>query len=157
MKKLIVGSEVQKAVFTKVLLGEIATGFWKDARPADHADFWKNVEVEVGDDLGVSGFDIPRNYNFVNPEFFKRAEQALLDVAIAINPDITSKQLKKQLISLNQIIGSRLKSVGGIVVKLPRGRKQQLQNSAPVTKTTLTTSVRKVAATFVESNVAATI
>ena len=68
-KTLTVATEVQKAVFEKVLLGEIASGFWKNARPADHADSWKGVQVVVGTDLGSAGFDVPRNYNFVNPDF----------------------------------------------------------------------------------------
>ena len=36
-KVLTVATAVQAAVFNEVLLGEIATGFWKNARPADHA------------------------------------------------------------------------------------------------------------------------
>ena len=70
-KVLVVASSVQLAVLQQVLLSEIATGFWKNARPADHAESWQGVEIKVGTDLGASGFEMPRNYNFVNPEFFK--------------------------------------------------------------------------------------
>lgn len=122
-KVLTVATAVQAAVFNEVLLGEIATGFWKNARPADHADYWKGVEVVVGTELGATGFEVPRNYNFVNPEFFQKNEAALMAAAQTAQTDITVKQLKKQLITLNQVIGSRVKEVGGTVTKLHRGRK----------------------------------
>lgn len=157
-KLLIVATEVQKAVLENVLFGEIATGFWRNARPADHADYWKGVEVTVGVDLGASGFEIPRNYNFVNPDFFKKAEAALMEAARTANPDITVKQLKKQLIALNQILGSRLKEIGGSVTKLQRGRKHPSLTTTTTTQSTITAekktstvTVKKVAATFAVS------
>ena len=149
-KTLTVVTEVQKVVFTQVLLPEITTGFWKNARPADHAESWLNVSVVVGSDLGPSGFDVPRNYNFVNPEFFTKAEGHLLDVARSVNADITVKQLKKQLISLNQIIGSRLKEIGGVVTKLPRGRKQGASDTRTLVRNSKNT-VRRVAANIVDA------
>lgn len=149
-KILTVATEVQKTVFTEILLGEIATGFWKNARPADHADSWKGVTLVVGSDLGSSGFDVPRNYNFVNPDFFRKAEEKLMASAKTVNPDITVKQLKKQLISLNQILGARLKEIGGAVTKLPRGRKQPSEIVTTKTTTTKKSSVRKVAVNFAE-------
>ncbi len=148
-KILTVATEVQKTVFVEILLGEIATGFWKNARPADHADSWKGVSVVVGLDLGAAGFDVPRNYNFVNPDFFRKAEDKLMGSAKTVNPDITVKQLKKQLISLNQILGARLKEIGGAVTKLPRGRKQPTEAVVKSTKTAKST-VRKVAANIVD-------
>ena len=148
-KTLTVATEVQKAVFEKVLLGEIASGFWKNARPADHADSWKGVQVVVGTDLGSAGFDVPRNYNFVNPDFFRKAENALMEAAKTADENITVKKLKKQLISLNQILGARLKEVGGAVTKLPRGRKAPAVSKTEDTKTSATT-VRKAMATFAE-------
>ena len=54
-KVLTVATAVQKAVMEQVLLAEIAMGFWKNARPADHADYWKGVEIKVGTVLGASG------------------------------------------------------------------------------------------------------
>lgn len=135
----------------QVLLTEIATGFWKNARPADHAESWQGVNIKVGADLGASGFEIPRNYNFVNPDFFKKAEDRLMEAAKTANPDITVKQLKKQLISLNQILGSRLKEVGGAVTKLPRGRKQTTDATAPSVKKTAKANVRRAAAVFAEA------
>lgn len=148
-KTLTVATEVQKAVFEKVLLGEIASGFWKNARPADHADSWKGVQVVVGTDLGSAGFDVPRNYNFVNPDFFRKAENALMEAAKTADENITVKKLKKQLISLNQILGARLKEVGGAVTKLPRGRKAPAAAKTEDTNTS-TTTVRKAMATFAE-------
>lgn len=150
-KVLTVASEVQKAVLVNVLFGEIATGFWKNARPADHADYWKGVSVNVGTELGATGFDVPRNYNFVNPDFFQKAEEKLMAAAKTVNPDITVKQLKKQLISLNQILGARLKEIGGTVSKLPRGRKQTADTvTVTPAKKTSKSSVRKAVANFVE-------
>lgn len=146
-KTLVVATEIQKAVFTQVLLDEISRGFWKNARPADHAEYWKNVDVVVGTDFGAKEFDIPRNYNFVNPDFFKKSEARLLEAAKSVDADITIKQLKKQLITLNQILGARLKEAGGSVSKLPRGRKQSTITSPKVTAKTTT---RKAIANIVE-------
>ena len=148
-KTLTVATEVQKAVFEKVLLSEITSGFWKNARPADHADSWKGVQIVVGNNLGSVGFDVPRNYNFVNPDFFRKAENALMEAAKTVDENITVKKLKKQLISLNQILGSRLKEVGGTVTKLPRGRKAPATVRAEDMPTS-TTTVRKVMANFAE-------
>lgn len=148
-KVLTVATEVQKVALEQVLIAEIATGFWKNARPADHADAWKNLDIQVGTSFGAAGFDMPRNYNFVNPDFFHKAEERLMTAAKTVNPDITVKQLKKQLIALNQILGSRLKETGGPVSKLPRGRKQPVTVvTSTVAKKTATSSVRKVAANF---------
>jgi hypothetical protein len=153
-KILIVATAVQAAVLSEVLLGEIATGFWRNARPADHADSWKGVSIQVGTDLGASGFDIPRNYNFVNPDFFRKAEDKLMTAARTANPDITVKQLKKQLIALNQILGARLKEIGGTVTKLPRGRKQSTETvatpSEPKVSKQNKASVRRVPANIQE-------
>ena len=150
-KVLTVASEVQKAVLEQALMSEIATGFWKNARPADHADSWKGIQIVIGLDLGATGFDVPRNYNFVNPDFFRKAEDKLMAAARTVNPDITVKQLKKQLISLNQILGARLKEVGGTVTKLQRGRKQPAEPVVTTTqKKTSKSTVRKVAAVIVE-------
>jgi hypothetical protein len=156
-KVLTVATPVQKAVFEQVFLNEMSHGFWKNARPADHADYWKGVTLVVGTELGTNGFDVPRNYNFVNPEFFCKVEDKLMAVAEVAQPGITTKQLKKQLISLNQIIGGRLKEVGGTVVKLPRGRKQPTEVQISTAKKTATSSVRKALANLVEAPVAETV
>lgn len=147
-KVLKVATSVQKAVFEKVILAQIASGFWKNARPADHADSWKGVEVVVSTDLGAQGFDVPRNYNFVNPDFFRMNEPALMAAAQEVDPNITVKKLKKQLISLNQIVGSRLKELGGTVSKLPRGRKPS--TTVTTKQDEVKTVVRKVAANIVD-------
>lgn len=144
-----VATAVQQAVFQDVLMNEIAAGFWKNARPADHASFWKGVEIKVGLTLGAQGFEIPRNYNFVNPDFFKKAGQRMLATALTVDPNMTEKHLKKQLLALNQILGGRMTEIGGQVVKLSRGRKAATSASAEEKKTeTKTTSVRKVMANF---------
>ena len=148
-KVLTVATEVQKAVLINVLVSEITSGFWRGARPADHADAWKGTEIVVGTELGATGFEMPRNYNFVNPDFFRKAEARLMEAAIAVDSNITVKQLKKQLISLNQILGSRLKEVGGAVTKLPRGRTQTPATEAKEASKS-STKTRKVAANIVE-------
>lgn len=150
-KILTVATEVQKVVFEQVLLTEMANGFWKNARPADHYDYWKGVQIAIGSNLGPNGFEIPRNYNFVNPEFFKKNEEKLLNAARVVNKNITVKQLKKQLISLNQILGARLTELGGEVTKLHRGRKSTAADTIVVSeKKTATVTVRKAMANFVE-------
>lgn len=152
MKTLTVATEVQKAVLEQVLLAEIAGGFWKNARPSDHADSWKDVQVVTGTVLGASGFQIPRNYNFVNPEFFKNTGDRMLAAAASVNPNITVRQLKKQLISLNQILGARLKEIGGEISKLKRGRKNAaLQVTQTIEKNNSRVTVKKVMANIVET------
>ena len=137
-------------------------GFWKNARPADHADYWKQVKLQVVEDdgvmaLGPHGFEVPRNYNFVNPDFFRKAEDRLMAAAESAHAGITVKQLKKQLITLNQIIGTRIKEVGGPVTKLSRGRKQATEIVSAPAKKVGTSSVRKVMANIVEAPVAETV
>ena len=147
-KILTVSSDVQKVVFEKILLSQISSGFWKNARPADHADNWKGVEIVVGTELGATGFDIPRNYNFVNPDFFPLQEEAMLEVAKEVDPDITTKKLKKHLLTLNQILGARIKTAGGTIAKLSRGRKAP---AAPKQDSpTKTSTVRRAMAQIVE-------
>lgn len=147
-KSLTVATAVQRAVMQDVLLGEIASGFWKNARPADHAESWKGVEIKVGTVLGASGFEIPRNYNFVNPDFFTKNSKKLMDSALAVDANITEKGLKKQLLMLNQILGGRLAETGGTVTKLPRGRKQAASTTKTETKNK--TTVKRVAANVQE-------
>lgn len=147
-KVLTVATAAQKAVFEQVLLQEIATGFWKEARPADHADNWKGVSVQVGTKLGPEGFEIPRTYNFVNPDFFKKAAEKLLEAAKTVEPEMTEKLLKKQLIQLNQIVGQRLTEVGKVATKLPRGRQKTEETETKSANATTTT--RKAAAVFAD-------
>jgi hypothetical protein len=151
-KTLTVATEVQKVVLERVLLAEIAGGFWKNARPSDHADAWAGVVVVTGTVLGAVGFEIPRNYNFVNPEFFKKTGDTMLAAALTVNPNITVRQLKKQLISLNQILGARLKEIGGDIAKLKRGRKNStLQVTQTIEKNNTRVTVRKAMANIVEA------
>lgn len=147
---LTVATAVQKAVFETVLLAEIATGFWKNARPADHADYWKGVEIKVGTVLGPVGFEVPRNYNFVNPDFFEKAKVALLKAANEADPALTEKALKKQLLSLNQILGGRMTEIGGEVKKLPRGRKQSAEPTEVKAKAASSTTTRRAPVNFAD-------
>ena len=118
---LTVATSVQRRVLS-LLISEIQTGFWAKARPAEHVPFWDDVEVLVGTELGFSEKAALRNYNFVNLDFFSQNEEKLLDLAREVLPEISVKQLKKELIQLNQIIGGRLKSEAVPATKLRRGR-----------------------------------
>jgi hypothetical protein len=148
-KILTVATDVQKAIFEQVLRQEIATGFWKNGRPADHADSWKGVEVVVGSQFGPSGFTVPRNYNFVNPDFYEKSgvKDRILKAAQSVDANVTEKQVKKQLINLNLIVGGRIKEQGGEITKLPRGRKPDQTVAAPKTSSkTSKATVRRAAA-----------
>ena len=147
-KTLTVATAVQKAILEQVLFPEMQKGFWKNVRPADHFDSWKGIEVTVGTQYGPSGFDVPRNYNFVNPVFFAKAEAQLLECASKVQEGITVKQLKKQLIGLNQIIGARIKEPNGSVTKLKRGKKVVSVSSQ---KKTSVATVKKAVANIVET------
>lgn len=130
-----VATELQRHLFSTILMNEIKNGFWKDARPTDHGETWDGVNIRVAtgtEVLGAYGFDIPRNYNFVNPAFFKQRENALLEAARIVDAETTVKQLKKQLIQLNQIVGNRVKEAGGPVSKLARGRRSATVTSVRV-------------------------
>lgn len=150
IKTFTVATAVQKAVLQEVLLGEIATGFWKNARPADHAESWKGVEIKVGQALGPAGFEVPRKYNFVNPDFFKKAGAKLLAAAQTVDPNMNEKQLKKALINLNLIVGERQKEIGGPVTKLQRGRARSTETTEVKQKPESKTTTRRVAANIVE-------
>jgi hypothetical protein len=149
-KVLTVATTVQKTVFQEVLLAEISSGFWKNARPADHAEYWKGVEIKVGTVYGAKGFEIPRNYNFVNPDFFAKAGKRMLEAANTVDPDMTEKALKKQLLALNQILGGRLTETGGAVTKLLRGRKQSTEPTTTKSKPQSQTVTRRAPAQFAE-------
>jgi hypothetical protein len=149
-KILIVATQPQKVILENVIFGQIKGGFWKNNRKAaEHAQAWASVHVTVspekGSKLGAVGFTVPRNYNFVNPAFLKACEPEMLEAAKTVQPDMTIKLLRRQLIQLSRIVGGRIKEVGGPISKLNRGRK------APATpKTTSTVTVKKAAAKIVE-------
>jgi len=125
-KILTVATPVQKVIFDTVIHPEFSNGFWKAMRPMGHGAAWAEVTTVVataGAKLGAAGFTVPRNYNLLNPGFFSKAEAALLAAARTVKPEITANQLKRELTSLSQIIGARLKEVDGVAVKLQRGRR----------------------------------
>lgn len=110
-KQLHVSSAIQAALMNSFLLTEIQTGFWKDQRPVTHGPAWQGVEVVVSDSnaVGPVGEWKPlRFYDFLNPEFTKLHEAALVAIAQTIKPNVTFKSLKKELIELARIIGGRM-------------------------------------------------
>ena len=122
-KQLFVSSAVQKALLTDVLIPQMATGFWKDHRPADHAAQWADVEIIVSDSdkLGAVDFTVPRLYNFVNPAFIKPNEAILVAAAQAIKPSSNFRSVKKELIELSRIVGGRLTDKNAVPTKANRG------------------------------------
>lgn len=122
-KRLYVSSQVQAALMKDILIPEMATGFWKDHRPADHHAQWMEVDIVVSDDekLGAHNFTVPRLYNFVNPDFIKPNEDRLVACAQAIKGSSNFRSVKKELIELSRIVGGRLTDKNGIPTKANRG------------------------------------
>lgn len=150
-KTFTVATEIQKVLLEQVLFQEMERGFWKGVRPEDHFDSWRGVQVVIGMNLGASGFEVPRNYNFANPEFLTKMSNRLVEAAQSVNKNVTLKQVKRQLISLSQITGGRLKDLGGEITKLRRGRKTQPESSVTEKKLSSNVVIRKAVANIVET------
>lgn len=128
-KRLYVSSAVQAALLSTVLVPQMKDGFWKDHRPADHYKEWEGVEIiaSTTDQIGVDGWKVPRLYNFVNPDFIKPNEHALVSAAQAAKASSNFRSVKKELIELSWIVGGRLTSKSGIRVKANRGNNRPSQ------------------------------
>lgn len=152
-KRLYVSSIVQAKLLTAVLIPQMKDGFWKDHRPADHYKEWEGVEVTVSEteQLGADGWKVPRLYNFVNPDFIKPNERALVEAAQSVKPSSTFRSVKKELIELSWIVGGRLTSKSGVRAKANRGNNRPVQTteqalqSAKTSVTTAVTTVKKTA------------
>lgn len=138
-KILYVSSAVQAALMTQIFIPELIGGFWKDHRPAGHGDVWRDVDVQVTTDgtLGPVGFTAPRNYNFLNLDFSLPNEARLVSVAQSVKPNANFKSVKKELIELGRIVGSRLATRDATPVKLYRG------NHKPGTETVSSSKARQ--------------
>lgn len=143
-KILYVSSAVQAALMSQVFIPELIDGFWTNHRPAGHGDVWRDVTVEVTTDgtLGPVGFAAPRNYNFLNLDFSLPNEAKLVAIAQAVKPNSTFKSVKKELIELGRIVGSRLSSRDSSPVKLYRG------NHKPGTVTVSSSKARQASASL---------
>jgi len=141
-KVLFVSSAVQAVLMQQVFIPELIDGFWKNHRPAGHGDVWRDVEVKVSEDgtLGPVGFEAPRNYNFLNLDFFLPNEDKLVKLAQTVKANSNSKYVKKELIELGRIVGSRLASRDAQPVKLFRG------NHKPGTETVSSARARAAGA-----------
>jgi hypothetical protein len=150
-KILYVSSAVQAALMTEVFIPELMDGFWKSHRPAGHGEVWRDVEVKVSENsvLGTSGFDTPRNYNFLNLDFALPNEARLVSVAQTVKPNSNFKSVKKELIELGRIVGARLVSREGVAVKLVRG------NHKDGTVTVSSARARQASATLISAGEAA--
>ena len=146
-KILFVSSAVQAALMTEIFIPELTDGFWKNHRPAGHGEVWRDVKVEVTTDgaLGPVGFDAPRNYNFLNLEFALPNEARLVEVARSVKDSSNFKSVKKELIELGRIVGSRLASSDAEPLKLFRG------NHKPGTQTVSSARARAAANTLGET------
>jgi hypothetical protein len=145
-KVLYVASAVQAALMTQVLIPELTDGFWKNHRPAGHGEVWRDVEVKVTEDgtLGPVGFEAPRNYNLLNLDFSLPNEARLVAVAKSAKENSTFKSVKKELIELGRIVGSRLSTTSAEPLKLYRG------NHKPGTVTVSTSKARQASATLTD-------
>jgi hypothetical protein len=146
-KILYVSSAVQAALMSQVFIPELIDGFWKNHRPAGHGEVWRDVEVRITEDgtLGAIGFDVPRNYNLLNLDFALPNEARLVAVAKSVKENSTFKSIKKELIELGRIVGSRLSSTSAEAVKLYRG------NHKPGTVTVSSSKARQAAATLTDA------
>ena len=161
-KQLYVSSAVQVALLQNVLIPEMATGFWKDHRPADHAAQWADVEILVSTDgkLGPVNFTVPRLYNFVNPDFIKPNEAKLVDAAQAIKATSNFRSVKKELIEMSRIVGGRLTDANANPTKANRGNNKNgtVQDTITKAKTAVKRAATAVKKTTVkkDSNVTIT-
>lgn len=140
-KILYVSSAVQAALMTQVFIPELIDGFWKNHRPAGHGDVWRDVEVKVSEDgkLGTEGFETPRNYNFLNLDYYIPNEAKLVGIAQTVKANSTDKSVKKELIELGRIVANRLTARDAEPVKLYRG------NHKPGTVTVSSARARQAA------------
>lgn len=122
-KQLFVSSQVQINLMTAVIIPEMKTGFWKDHRPAGHGNQWDDVELLVTTNnlVGPTNFMVPRNYNFVNPDFLDACSDQLLAAAQEADETATMKSVKKALIDLSRIVGGRLTDLTEAPTKANRG------------------------------------
>ena len=146
-KTLYVSSAVQQVLMSQVFIPELIGGFWKNHRPAGHGDVWRDVEVKVAEaegTLGPVGFEAPRNYNFLNLDFFIPNEAKLVALAQTAKANSNGKYVKKELIELGRIVGSRLATRDATPIKLFRG------NHKPGTETVSTSKARAAGAAMVQ-------
>ena len=161
-KQLFVSSSVQKALLMNVLIPQMATGFWRDHRPADHAAQWADVEIIITEDqaLGPRDFDIPRLYNFVNPDFIKPNEAMLVAAAQLVKSSSNFRSVKKELIELSRIVGGRLTDKNGIPTKANRGNNNRtgtVQETVTKAKSAVKKATSTVKRTVVKKPVSITI
>lgn len=151
-KILFVSSAVQAILMKEVFIPELIDGFWKNHRPAGHGEVWRDVEVKITEngDLGPVGFQAPRNYNFLNLDYFIPNEARLVALAQSVKANSNSKYVKKELIELGRIVGSRLATRDAVPVKLYRG------NHKPGTLTVSTSKARQAGAALVQAAVETT-
>lgn len=126
-KILYVASQVQAALMNEIFIPELIEGFWKNHRPLGHGMIWSDVQVKVTEDgnLGPVGFQTPRNYNFLNPDFIFPNEERLVLCAQSAKGTSNFKSIKKELIELGRIVGSRLTAIDAKPVKLFRGNHKE--------------------------------
>lgn len=68
MEKITFTTQVQAALFTQELVGQISDGMWENSGPTDHWQFWCDLEVVVGPEAKVET-DRPGNCKKTNYSF----------------------------------------------------------------------------------------
>lgn len=154
-KRLYVSSTVQAKLLSAVLIPQMKDGFWKDHRPADHHKEWEGVEIVVSDTerLGAEGWKVPRNYNFVNPDFIKPNEQLLVTTAQQTKANSTFRSVKKELMELSWIVGGRLTTKNAERVKANRGTNKTSSEAISAAQQAISRAVEGVKRTAVKKPV----
>jgi hypothetical protein len=144
-KVLYVASQVQVELLKQILIPQFKNGFWQNHRPSNHYEAWAGVEIVVNDAsvLGAEGWKIPRTYNFVNPEFLKENEDALVAIAQSVKSSSNFKSVKKELIELSRIVGGRLTDKNGEITKANRGNNKTVTEKENTPKKTAVKSGEK--------------
>lgn len=122
-KQLFVSSQAQINMLTMVIIPEMLNGFWKADRPAGHGEQWSDVEfiVTTNNQVGPTNFKVPRNYNFVNPDFLEQCGDQLVAACKQADETLELKHVKRLLIELSRIVGGRLTDLTEAPTKANRG------------------------------------
>jgi len=96
--ELHVESPVQKALFLQELSGQISDGYWEDARPIDHYQYWSlSFDQVIVDGTLSHNFYAPRKYNFLASDLLGIVGDRMLFYAkmTILFPDVAFALLQK--------------------------------------------------------------
>lgn len=96
---------VQAKLFEEELRGQISDGHWENATPDGHWVPWCHATVIVDPANLGRDFHVNRDYyGFSSPFLFSCVGDRMLAIARTIRPDITEKQLKRELRDMAKIV-----------------------------------------------------